>query len=159
MFVIFTLINFVCYFLILKVGYIIFNNKYVFPFRLAEVFTLILSILIFPILSLNFFNLTISIFTFLINFTFFVIFFFLLSMIYTSPRTKILIDIYEKKKINKRKYLKYYNENRIVNNRIRRFKSNNEIIIKKNSITLNNKTNRYTLLSLVIFVFQKMKTI
>ena len=64
-----------------------------------------------------------------------------------------------KKKLNKSKYLKYYNDHRIVNNRIKRFKTNNEIIIKNKIIMLNHKKNRFTLLTLVIFVFQKMKSI
>ena len=38
-------------------------------------------------------------------------------------------------------------------------KTNNEIIIKNKIIMLNHKKNRFTLLTLVIFVFQKMKSI
>lgn len=159
MYLIFFLINFISYSLILKVGFLIFKNRYIFPFRMADLFGLIVSLSIFTVLSYYLFSFETSAVTLLINLIFFVIFFFLLSMIYTSPRTKILIDIFEKKKINKSKYLKYYNEHRIVNNRIKRFKTNNEIIIKNKIIMLNHKKNRFTLLTLVIFVFQKMKSI
>lgn len=159
MFFLFVIINFFFYCLILKFFYLIFKNKYIFPFRVAEIFTLISSLLIFSIISYKYFSLEIAVVTFIINFLFFVIFFFLLSMIFTSPRTKILIDTFEKKKLNKKKYLKYYDENKIVNNRIQRFKSNKEIILIKNNIKINNNQKRLTLLKLVIFVFQKMKEI
>ena len=47
MYLIFFLINFISYSLILKVGFLIFKNRYIFPFRMADLFGLITSLAIF----------------------------------------------------------------------------------------------------------------
>tara|TARA_B100001287_G_C22585064_1_gene482819 strand:+ start:229 stop:471 length:243 start_codon:yes stop_codon:yes gene_type:complete len=80
-------------------------------------------------------------------------------MISTSPRTKILLDLYRFKKINKKKYLiKHYTEKKVLKNRIERLLTNNEIIYKKNkSIVINNKGIKF--FSLVAFIFNLMKKI
>ena len=41
MYLIFFLINFISYSLILKVGFLIFKNRYIFPFRMADLFGLV----------------------------------------------------------------------------------------------------------------------
>ena len=53
-------------------------------------------------------------------------------MISTSPRTKILLDIHKYTHVDKKDYLKKkYNTKIILDNRIRRLLTNNEIIFKK----------------------------
>ena len=79
-------------------------------------------------------------------------------MINTSPRTKIMIDLFEKKKLNKIRYLQNYNEKTIVEKRLKRLKTNNEIIIKKNKILIN-KNKKAGLLKLIIFIFETMKKV
>ena len=157
MYILFFITNFICYFLLLKLGFLFFKNKYVFPFRIADLFGLTISIIIFTSTSYMKFNFETAFVTFLININFFLIFFFVLSMINTSPRTKILLDLFKKKKIKKKKYLQYYNADKIVNNRIKRFLTNKEIIFKKNAIKINSNDKRMSLLKLIIFVYKSMK--
>tara|TARA_Y100000768_G_C23644796_1_gene525796 strand:- start:116 stop:352 length:237 start_codon:yes stop_codon:yes gene_type:complete len=78
-------------------------------------------------------------------------------MINTSPRTKILLDLKTKKfKLNN--YLKYYNYKILLNNRIRRLKSNNEIIVRKEYIKINNQK-KIKFLTIIIFLFNVLKKI
>ena len=85
------------------------------------------------------------------------LFFCITSMINTSPRTKILLDLKIKKfKLNN--YLKYYNYKILLNNRIRRLKSNNEIIVRKEYIKINNQK-KIKFLTIIIFLFNVLKKI
>jgi hypothetical protein len=81
----------------------------------------------------------------------------MLSMINTSSRTKILLDIFNHKKINLNGYKKIYNEKIILDNRIFRLNTNNEILIKKNKISINN--DGFKFLKIVIFIFSLIKKI
>ena len=85
------------------------------------------------------------------------IFYNMLCMINTSPRTKILLDIVNHKEIKLKKYLKKYNAKIILDNRIARLKTNNEITNKKSIIRINNKGVKF--LNIVIFVFSLIKKI
>tara|TARA_B100001245_G_C22512756_1_gene258960 strand:- start:92 stop:334 length:243 start_codon:yes stop_codon:yes gene_type:complete len=78
-------------------------------------------------------------------------------MIITSPRTKIILDLMESKnnKINFRKYSQKYNYKIMVKNRIRRLKTNNQILFKNNKITL--KKNEFNFFSLISFVFRTIE--
>jgi len=78
-------------------------------------------------------------------------------MINTSPRTKILLDIQKKKGVEIEKYLKEYNTKKILDNRLARLKTNNEISDKKNIIKINNKGFKF--LNIVIFIFYLIKKI
>ena len=49
----------------------------------------------------------------------------MLSMVNTSSRTKILLDLLDHKKLDLKKYYKKYNEKVILENRIQRLKTNN----------------------------------
>ena len=74
------------------------------------------------------------------------------NMINTSPRTKILLCLINKKSNIYNKY----NEKVIVNNRIKRLASSDQIIIKNNSISINKKKK---LFSFIYFLFILIKKI
>tara|TARA_Y100000590_G_C15746799_1_gene1022417 strand:+ start:9270 stop:9506 length:237 start_codon:yes stop_codon:yes gene_type:complete len=76
-------------------------------------------------------------------------------MIQTSPRTKILLDLYDYQKINKNSYMNTYTIEAILNNRLERFISSNQIEIDKNNIRISNKKN--TFLKLVFSIFKIIK--
>ena len=159
MYIPFFILNIFLYLIFLKFFLVIFGNKYIFPVRIAEIFNLILNLLINLILAFYFFNNSIFINIILINLGLFFISYSICSMISTSPRTKILLDLYRLKKINKKKYLtKHYTEKKVLKNRIERLLTNNEIIYKKNkSIVINNKGIKF--FSVVAFIFNLMKKI
>jgi len=80
-------------------------------------------------------------------------------MIITSTRTKIIIDLMEKKnkELNMFKYLKIYSYKKIVENRIKRLKTSKQIIEKNNSITLNKKNkNSLYFISLIFSLLEKI---
>ena len=56
----------------------------------------------------------------------------MLSMVNTSSRTKILLDVGKIKFIKIKDYLRSYNEKIILDNRIKRLRTNNEIYFDKN---------------------------
>lgn len=120
------------YILLLKIFFIIFKKKYYFPFRYADLFTFIFNLGIFSIISLLQ-NYKLLILTIFINLNLFYIFFHLINMIITSPRTKIIIDLLEtkKKQFDLKNYLKKYNYRKIVDKRIERLISSKQIIINK----------------------------
>jgi hypothetical protein len=71
-------------------------------------------------------------------------------MINTSPRTKILLTLYENKNIKK------YNETILLNNRIKRLLSNNQIIIKNNIVKINENKKIFLFVN---FIFKLIKKI
>ena len=92
-----------------------------------------------------------------INTLFFYIFYHLVNMIQTSPRTKILIDLSFYDKIDRDAYLKKYNLEIIVQNRLKRFKSSNQIDFHKDYIIFNNKTSSFLkILSIIFFLIKKL---
>jgi hypothetical protein len=70
-------------------------------------------------------------------------------MVNTSPRTKILMDIYNKTNIKK------YTEKNVVKNRIKRLLSNKQIIINKNIIKLNNNKKSLYFVNLIFKLIKK----
>jgi len=76
----------------------LFKNKYFFPFRKLDIYNFLTNLILFTLLSHFLFNNELTIATIIINFNFFYILFHIQNMINTSPRTKILLDIYNKKK-------------------------------------------------------------
>ena len=125
--------NLLTYCFSLKIFFSLFNKNYTFPFRHADIYSFVLNLITFSIFSYIYFPKYFFIF-FLINLNLFYIFFNLINMIVTSPRTKIIIDLKSKKntEININHYLKKYNCNIIVNNRIKRLKTSRQIIEKNN---------------------------
>ncbi|MDC0498726.1 hypothetical protein OAO21_06125 [Alphaproteobacteria bacterium] len=78
-------------------------------------------------------------------------------MIQTSPRTKILIDLSFYDEINMDTYLKKYNLEIIVQNRLKRFKSSNQIEINRDNIIYHNKSSSFLkILSIIFFLIKKL---
>ncbi len=80
-------------------------------------------------------------------------------MIVTSPRTKMIIDLksIKKNEVEIKKYLRKYNCQTIVNNRIRRLKTSGQIIEKNNYFFLKkDKKNFLYFVSLVFSFIEKI---
>ena len=76
-------------------------------------------------------------------------------MISTSPRTKILLDVFKSKTIKQSLYLKKYSSKYILNIRIKRLLTNNEIIINKNKILINKQGLKF--FTIVVFILNFLK--
>ena len=132
--------------------------SYTFPFRRADLFSFIFNLVLFSIFSFKFYPEYFFIFL-LINLNLFYIFFNLINMIVTSPRTKIIIDLkgFKNNETDIRQYLKKYNCTVIVNNRIKRLRTSGQIIKKDNYFFL--KKNKLNFLYFVSLVFSFMEKI
>ena len=152
------LFNSLCYVLILKINFLIVRDKYYFPFRVADLLTFIICSSIFLLYTMQVFGHSFMLITLIININFFYIFFHLLNMINTSPRTKIILTIFQKKKIKENSLLKNYNENIISSNRIERLMTSKQIKKINNNYFLNNK-NFFSFAKLINFLFKIIKKI
>ena len=155
---IFIILNFLSYLIMLKIFFCIFKMKYYFPFRYADFFNFLFNIIIFCSLSKLFYNdyFWVSIF---VNLNLFYIFFHLINMIVTSPRTKIIIDLIKSKnkELDLNKYLKIYNCKIMVENRIKRLKTSKQIVEKNKIISLSKKNkNSLYFISLVFSLIEKI---
>lgn len=160
MYLLFFIINLFLYGIFLKLFLVLFGSKYIFPVRVADLFNLITNLIINFAISFNYLNFSVAFNVILINFFLFFIFYSILSMISTSPRTKILLDVHKTKSLNKKDYLKKYNTKVILDNRIKRLLTNSEIILIKNKkILLNKKKGGLNFLPFVSFMFNLMKKI
>ncbi len=153
--ILFFLINVITYLTLLKINYIFFDQKMYYPFRIAEINTFILNNIFILSLIFIFFEVGFVLLIFFINCLLSWIIYHLANMVQTSPRTKILLDLYNYQKINKNKYINTYTIDTILNNRLERFISSNQIQIKNNFITISNKSN--TFLKLVFNIFKIIK--
>ena len=150
------ILNLISYLISLKIFYLIFNTRYRFPFRTADIYTFLINIISFSILSIKYHNDQLFVFIF-INLNLFYIFFHILNMIITSPRTKIILDLKDKyKEISITSYTKKYNCNVIVNNRINRLLSNKQIIKKNNFYIIKKNKNSLFYVSLVFSLINKI---
>tara|TARA_B100000767_G_C19708297_1_gene511583 strand:+ start:634 stop:1116 length:483 start_codon:yes stop_codon:yes gene_type:complete len=160
MYLLFFIINLFLYVIFLKLFLVLFGSKYIFPVRVADLFNLITNLIINFAISFYYLNFSVAFNVILINFFLFFIFYSILSMISTSPRTKILLDVHKTKSLNKKDYLKKYNTKVILDNRIKRLLTNSEIILIKNKkILLNKKKGGLNFLPFVSFMFNLMKKI
>ncbi len=157
MYLYYFLFNIITFSLFLKLFLILFKDKYIFPFRVAEIVNLVVNLILNLFLTIYFFSYEFLINTIIINCCLSFIFYNMLSMVNTSSRTKILLDIVEKGNFDTKKYLSKYNEKVILDNRINRLKTNNEINIQKDFIKINN--NGIKFFKVVIFVFSLLKKI
>lgn len=151
------LINISICILILKLLYHIFEEKILYPFRVAEIYAYCFSNLFLFFFNYNFHSLYLSFLFLFLNSLIFYIFYHLVNMIQTSPRTKILMDLLEFKKINIEEYNKLYNLKVIVENRLERFESSNQIEIKQDQIVFNDKKSNFLkLLSIIFLIIKKL---
>ena len=151
----FFLINIAVYFLILKINYLYFNQKIYYPFRVAEIYAFIFHNILAFIIMIYFFEIKIILLILFINCLLSYIIYHLANMIHTSPRTKILLDLYHYKKISVDEYNNIYNIDIILNNRLNRIKSSKQIAIDDKIIKLNNKKN--TFLNFIYGIFKIIK--
>ena len=142
---------------LLKIYYTIFKIKTYYPFRLAEIYSFLTSN-IFLIFFLYFlYNTKLMLAFLLINTLTFYIIYHLINMIQTSPRTKILMDLYKYKQINLTDYLKTYNAKIILKNRLNRFQTSNQVLIKDNEIIyIKHKKNFINFLFLIFKLIKKL---
>jgi len=161
MYLLFFIINLFLYVIFLKLFLVLFGSKYIFPVRVADILNLIINIIANFAISFYYLNFSVAFNVILINFFLFFMFYNILSMISTSPRTKILLDVYKAKSLNKKNYLKKrYNTKVILDNRIKRLLTNSEIIfIKHKKIIFNRNKKGLNFLPFVSFVFELMKKI
>tara|TARA_Y100001960_G_scaffold318107_1_gene387385 strand:+ start:1371 stop:1832 length:462 start_codon:yes stop_codon:yes gene_type:complete len=153
MFILF-IINIIIYFLTLKISYLFFGQKMLFPFRKAEISAIIItnSFAIFI-----FFNSQILLTILFINLLLSYSIYHLINMIQTSPRTKILLDLFEHKKIKFSDYSNIYNIENILDNRIKRFLTSDQIIIKDKKIYYEqNKTKFLKFLHFIFLIIKKI---
>jgi len=150
--------NILFFILFLKFFSSIFKNKYVFPFRKSDIINFITTTLLF--LSINYFfygiNLKLILITIFINLNLFYIFFHLLNMINTSPRTRILLDTYKESYIDIEKYKLRYNEKEIVKNRLDRLMTTNQILISEDKVKLKKNLNFLSLITLILNIIKKI---
>lgn len=152
----FLIINFFIYLLILKLSYKIFKMEMYYPFRKAEIYAFIIINIISNILILYLFSFYIVLVFVLLNSLLFYIIYHTLNMIQTSPRTKILLDLYDLKNININKYISNdYSTKKILDNRLLRFQSSNQIYIDSSKIYLYG--NRSIFIKIIFSVFKLIK--
>jgi len=152
------ILNLIVYFFSLKIFFSFVKMKYYFPFRLADLFSFFLNTLIFLILSYKYHPDKILFFLF-ININLFYIFFHLINMIITSPRTRLIIDLKERKSgsFSLKKYFEKYNCKVMVNNRIRRLQTSDQIELKNKYYSLKKGKNNFLyFISLIFLLIQKI---
>ena len=153
----FILLNFFITLIFLKFFYIIFKEKLYYPFRIAEIYAYFFSNTILFALNFLLHSIFLSLIFLLFNTLIFYIFYHLLNMIQTSPRTKILIDLLKLKNISIDEYNKLYNLEIIIKNRLERFESSNQVNIIDDKIYYNNHKSNF--LKLLSFIFKFIKKI
>ena len=153
----FILLNFFITLIFLKFFYIIFKEKLYYPFRIAEIYAYFFSNTILFALNFLLHSIFLSLIFLLFNTLIFYIFYHLLNMIQTSPRTKILIDLLNLKNISIDEYNKLYNLEIIIKNRLERFESSNQVNIIDDKIYYNNHKSNF--LKLLSFIFKFIKKI
>ena len=118
--------NIIIYILCLIFLYQIIGPKYRYPFRLVEVITFIILTILSFIIQDDLYKILVCLFS---NLLLFYIFFHVFNMIQTSPRVYIISLIgknYEGISINN--IINSYNEKNIIDNRLIRMKSSEQII-------------------------------
>ena len=153
----FILLNFVITLIFLKFFYINFKEKLYYPFRVAEIYAYFFSNTILFALNFLLHSMFLSLIFLLFNTLIFYIFYHLVNMIQTSPRTKILIDLLNLKNISIDEYNQLYNLEIIIKNRLERFESSNQVNIIDNKIYYNSHKSNF--LKLLSFIFNFIKKI
>jgi len=141
-------LNFIFFFLLLILLNNFFINKFYYPFKILDLINFVINIIIFGIINFFYFGSNFMIISIIINFNFFYISFHVQNMVNTSPRTKIILNIFTKNK-------KVYTEKNIVENRLNRLQSNQQIFINKKIIHINKKKKTLNFIYLVFKLIKK----
>jgi hypothetical protein len=152
----FFFINLISFLLILKISYLFFNQDMYYPFRKAELNAFIIHNVLALIIMIYLFDTKTILTILLLNCLIFWSIYHISNMIQTSPRTKILLDLYNYKKIKKTEYLNIYTVENILDNRLKRFVSSNQIEINNNIVK--HKSKKSILLILVFYIFKLLKS-
>ena len=129
------LINILSYVLLYKLSFII-TQKYIYPFRVADLINLFINSIIFSVITWIYFSFNLAFMILFVNLNLFYISYSVVNLINTSPRMKILLEIYHNKKIKLSKLNNYYDYDNILENRINRLMSSNQIEIKDTTVSL-----------------------
>ena len=154
--ILFFFISVASFFLILKISYLYFNQKMYYPFRIAEINAFIINNIFVIIIMIYLFEIKEILLILLLNFLIFWTIFHISNMIQTSPRTKILLDLYNYKIIQKPDYLNSYTVENILDYRLKRFNSSKQIEVNNDIIKYKNK--KSILLNLVYCLFVLLKS-
>ena len=127
-----------------------------YPFRIAEINAFLINNNFVIIIMFYLFEIKELLLILLLNLLIFWIIFHISNMIQTSPRTKILLDLYKYKKIQKSKYLNLYTVENILDYRLKRFNSSKQIEVNNDIIKYKNK--KSILLNLVYYIFILLKS-
>ena len=128
-----------------------------YPFRIAEINAFILNNVLVTVIMIYFFEIKVILIILFMNIMMSWIIYHTANMIQTSPRTKILLDLYKYKKIKKSDYLKLYTIEDILNHRLQRFYSSKQIEIKNSVINLTSKNS--IILSTILYAFKIFKSL
>ena len=150
------ILNILSYIFIYKLSFLI-TSKYIYPFRVADLINLFTNSLLFFIIALFFFSLKVAIIFLFINLNFFYISYSIINLINTSPRMKIILEIKKNKKISINQLHKFYNYDFILDNRLRRLQSSNQIEYKDSKISL--KDNKFNFFKIIIFIMNIIKKV
>ena len=151
------LINIFICLIFLKFYYYIFEEKMYYPFRVAEIYAFFTSNIVLFLLNFFFDTFSLALTFLFFNTLFYYIFYHIINMIQTSPRTKILLDLLDVDKINLDEYNNKYNLNVIVENRLQRFNSSKQIKQINGDIIFNDKKSFFlNLLSLIFLLIKKI---
>ena len=127
-----------------------------YPFRVAEINAFLINNILAIIIMIYLFEIKEILLILLLNLLIFWIIFHISNMIQTSPRTKILLDLYSYKKIKKSDYLNLYTIENIIDYRLKRFNSSKQIEVNNDIIKYKNK--KSILLNLVYYIFILLKS-
>lgn len=125
-----------------------------YPFRVAEILAFIINNVLALIIMFFLFEIKVIFLIFFLNCLMSYIVYHAANMIQTSPRTKILLDLYNNK-VNKDEYFKNYTTEVILENRLKRFITSKQIQNIDNYVTLNNNKNSF--IKIVLNVFKIIK--
>ena len=153
----FFLINVFTFLFFLKISYSIFKQKMYYPFRIAELFSFIMNNTLGLIIMIYLFDIKVILIIIFLNCLIFWVIYHISNMIHTSPRTKILLDLHDCKIIKKTEYLKFYTIEKILDLRLKRFVSSNQIEI--NNEIIKHKGSQGFLLNLVYYIFKILKSL
>ena len=149
-------INVISFLFILKISYLAFNQRMYYPFRIAEINAFIVNNILVLIIMTYLVEIKVILLILLLNCLIFWTIYHISNMIHTSPRTKILLDLYNYKIINKTDYLKLYTIEGIIDFRLKRFVSSKQIEL--NNDTIKYKNTKSVLLNLVFYIFKLLKS-
>ena len=132
-----------------------FGLKYYYPFRIAEIIAFSLNNILVLIIMIYFFELKVILLILFINSLLSYNIYHICNMIQTSPRTRILLDLYKLKTITLTEYLNIYTVEDILNYRLKRFISSKQIEIKNDIIYFNQTKSVF--INIVFNIFKLVK--